>query len=38
MKTILHINELILKVIEFLAAMLMAGIAVMILIDRKSVV
>ena len=33
MKTILHINERILKVIEFLAAMLMAGIAVMILIQ-----
>ncbi len=31
MKTIIYINEMIMKVIEFLAAMLMAGIAVMIL-------
>lgn len=33
MKTVIHINEIVLKVIEFLAAMLMAGIAVMILIQ-----
>lgn len=33
MKTIIHINEMIIKVIEFLAAMLMAGIAIMILIQ-----
>lgn len=33
MKTVIHINEIILKVIEFFAAMLMASIAVMILIQ-----